>query len=56
MESSATAKASSYLDSYPNAVIPRSKYDKDVDQCRGLPVFPTSFSLSTSSRGAVLRT
>ena len=55
MESTATAKATAYLTNYPDAVIPRSSFDKDVDQVRGIPVFPTSFSLATSSRGAVLK-
>ena len=55
MESSTTAKASAYLTNYPDAVIPRSSFDKDVDQVRGIPVFPTSFSLATSSSGAILK-
>ena len=60
MESTPTAKASAYLDHYSGALVPHSLYEREVEQLmgRGVPlnVTVTSFSLSTDSRGAVLRT
>ena len=55
MESSTTAKAVTYMTDFPDAVLPRDAFDYDVQQFRGHPAVPTSATLSTHSRGIVLK-
>jgi hypothetical protein len=56
MESSTTAKAAAYLNDFPAAVVPREAFEYDDERPRGDPTAPTSATLSTNSRGIVLKT
>ena len=56
MESSTTAKASEYLANFSDAVVDRGMYEVYDNQVRGSPVLPTSISIFTSCRGAILKT
>jgi hypothetical protein len=56
MESSTTAKAAAYLNDFPAAVVPREAFEYDDERRRGDPLVLTSATLSTHSRGMVLKT